>query len=189
MWIESFSPGFTTMAFMATSLRHSALSKVRQRIGRRDRVALAPVVVLVTLEAAALGLPCAWLKRPLRRGVAGGADRLVRQQDVGGLRAGLRRVTARALDHQVRRVIERRARHPLRRDVRRGVRREGRRRDSLMAFGARLVPEDALVRRRPPAYPLLGVLRPRLLRPPEVQPPPPEAPATLAHVARVLADA
>src|SRR5258708_12629975 len=106
MWIESFSPGFTTMAFMAPSLRHSALSKVRQRIGRRDRVALAPVVVRVTLEAAALGLPCAWLKRPLRGGVAGGADRLVRQQDVRPLPAALPPLTPPALYHHVRRAIQ-----------------------------------------------------------------------------------
>src|SRR5438128_6741853 len=103
MWIESFSPGFTTIAFMRSSL------EIRQRIRGRNRMALFPVVVLVTFEAAAFGLP----PRVARR-----ADSLVRQQHVRSLRAGLRAdVAARARHHEMRRVIEHRSRHPPRRDV------------------------------------------------------------------------
>ena len=116
------------MAFITSSL------EIRQRIRGRDRVALRPVVVLMTLEAAAL--------RSLRRGMAGGAGGLIRQQDVRRLRARLRGVAARARHHRVRRVIERRARHPLFRDPGLGIDRQPRGRRggavSIVTFGAGL---------------------------------------------------
>src|SRR5829696_5785591 len=105
MWIESFSPGLTTIAFMNSSL------EVRQRIRGRVGVTFRPVVVLMTFEAAVLRL--------FGRRVARRADGLIWQEHVGrpGARFGL--VTARARHHPMRRVIERRPRHPTPGDARR----------------------------------------------------------------------
>src|SRR3954469_11811522 len=102
MWMLSFSPGLTTIAFMRSSL------EIRQRIGRRDRMALRPVVITMTFETAAFGLRAAFRGRMAR-----GACRLGGHPHIGRLGAPLGGVTACALHHQVRSMIEARARHPL----------------------------------------------------------------------------
>src|SRR5687767_347706 len=124
IWIESLTPGFTTMAFIVVSLIHK-LIEIEPGL---CRFRILPLVVLVALETTRL--------RAARRLVALLARGDRRHQHIGCQPARLCSMTRGAARQLMRGVIEARARHPGRDNVCRNDTWKRRRRLNHVALGA-----------------------------------------------------